>query len=413
MHHDVPSLRGQSRKGRFIGGGWFSPAPVGVELYAALGPTRDGVNGSYEIKPSHETDAPDLDGYPEANEDWQDEDDVQNRPEPLASTKGNHPQRFLKSEYLLEEGSVGGYVLSFEPKMSLIHQRQWQCYYRNGEIDKASPRSFLCRTPRGEFVNDFPCTNYPNDMGIAGELGSLLIGGLVAAMLYGVTTLQGRFRRNVQTYVYYMHYSEDASAVKFLVGAVWSFPASLLVNVLFNLTGAIRDIDDIQFVLVGRSGWWLLQSGSLWVWHGLVNKEASVMKQIRWLSDYLLKVTSVRVDNSPLTTLASTKRILATLVVYAINRCILVLLVALAEFATTIELQTSLNTRQYLRSQDSTAARGSNEGIHVVHFQNMSEGLKRSKEEEGHGDMHEAATIDITADPELENATASQTQEEV
>lgn len=50
-------------------------------------------------------------------------------------------------------------------------------------------------------------------MGIAGELGSLLIGGLVAAMLYGVTTLQ--------TYVYYMHYSEDASAVKFLVGAVW------------------------------------------------------------------------------------------------------------------------------------------------------------------------------------------------
>ncbi|KAI6021795.1 hypothetical protein BKA83DRAFT_4287630 [Pisolithus microcarpus] len=75
-------------------------------------------------------------------------------------------------------------------------------------------------------------------------------------MLYGVTTLQ--------TYVYYMHYSEDASTVKFLVGAVWildtlhvafmchilyyylitnygvltsleydvwSFPASLLVNV--------------------------------------------------------------------------------------------------------------------------------------------------------------------------------------
>ncbi|KAI6006971.1 hypothetical protein EDD15DRAFT_2190621 [Pisolithus albus] len=110
------------------------------------------------------------------------------------------------------------------------------------------------------FVNDFPCTNYPNDMGIAGELGSLLIGGLVAAMLYGVTTLQGRFRRNVQTYVYYVHYSEDASAVKFLVGAVWSLPASLLVNVPFNITGAIRDIDDIQFVPVGRSGWWLPQS---------------------------------------------------------------------------------------------------------------------------------------------------------
>ncbi|KIK13562.1 hypothetical protein PISMIDRAFT_688574, partial [Pisolithus microcarpus 441] len=32
-------------------------------------------------------------------------------------------------------------------------------------------------------------------------------------MLYGVTILQ--------TYMYFMHYSEDASATKFLVVAVW------------------------------------------------------------------------------------------------------------------------------------------------------------------------------------------------
>ncbi|KAI6159107.1 hypothetical protein EDD17DRAFT_1615590, partial [Pisolithus thermaeus] len=37
--------------------------------------------------------------------------------------------------------------------------------------------------------------------------------------LYGVATLQGRFRRN--TYVYYLHDSEDALTIKFLVAAVW------------------------------------------------------------------------------------------------------------------------------------------------------------------------------------------------
>ncbi|KAI6158166.1 hypothetical protein BKA82DRAFT_996587 [Pisolithus tinctorius] len=76
-------------------------------------------------------------------------------------------------------------------------------------------------------------------------------------MLYGITTLQ--------TYMYYMHYSEDSSAIRVIVAAtwildtlhvsfmchmlyyylttnygnlmsleyiVWSFPASLLVNLL-------------------------------------------------------------------------------------------------------------------------------------------------------------------------------------
>ncbi|KAI6006494.1 hypothetical protein F5J12DRAFT_95488 [Pisolithus orientalis] len=93
-------------------------------------------------------------------------------------------------------------------------------------------------------------------MGIPGGFGSTLVCGSVSAMLYGTMTLQG-------TYVYYMHYSEDVSAMKFLVATlwvldtlhvsfmshmlyhyliinygvpttleyiVWSFPASLLVN---------------------------------------------------------------------------------------------------------------------------------------------------------------------------------------
>ncbi|KAI6163247.1 hypothetical protein EDD17DRAFT_1572162 [Pisolithus thermaeus] len=50
-------------------------------------------------------------------------------------------------------------------------------------------------------------------MGIPGGFGSFLIAGLTSAMLYGITTLQ--------TYVYYMHYPEDAAIIKFLVAAIW------------------------------------------------------------------------------------------------------------------------------------------------------------------------------------------------
>ncbi|KAI6158510.1 hypothetical protein EDD17DRAFT_1621738 [Pisolithus thermaeus] len=44
---------------------------------------------------------------------------------------------------------------------------------------------------------------------------------MASAMLYGITTLQGRFIQN--TYVYYMHYSEDTSVIKLTVAAIWLF----------------------------------------------------------------------------------------------------------------------------------------------------------------------------------------------
>ncbi|KAI6102920.1 hypothetical protein F5141DRAFT_1133767, partial [Pisolithus sp. B1] len=53
-------------------------------------------------------------------------------------------------------------------------------------------------------------------------------------MLYGITTLQ--------TYVYYMHYSEDASITKSIVAAIWifdtlhvSFMCHMLYYYLVNL----------------------------------------------------------------------------------------------------------------------------------------------------------------------------------
>ncbi|KAI6006509.1 hypothetical protein F5J12DRAFT_831184 [Pisolithus orientalis] len=58
-------------------------------------------------------------------------------------------------------------------------------------------------------------------MSIPGEFGVMLVGGLVSAMLYGITILQ--------TYVYYMHYSEDSSIMKFIVAAIWILDTSHLL----------------------------------------------------------------------------------------------------------------------------------------------------------------------------------------
>ncbi|KAI6104408.1 hypothetical protein F5141DRAFT_1293292 [Pisolithus sp. B1] len=343
-------------------------------------------------------------------------------------------------------------------------------------------------------------------------LGFVLIGRLVAAILYGVTTLQ--------TSVYYMHFSGDTSTIKFFVGAiwildtlhaafmchtlyyylitnygvptsleydVWSFPASLLVNLFVVIAVQCFFAHKIYYLCRPRAKWLITApivntftlegnvsssdmaaidpnfASSLWVWHGfvlffhhdsrlikmqrwpfyctstfatlptemliflcsLVNEEASVIRQIRfyaatpfaatlWHSLCLLKMTSVRVDGSYPTTPLSTKRLLTMLIIYAVNRCLLVLIVALAEFVTTVELQNawstgldftigklyansllaSLNTRQHLRSRGSTTKL--NEGIHVVHFTNMpklSEGIKGSQDGERRVDVHEGAVM--------------------
>ncbi|KAI6003044.1 hypothetical protein EDD15DRAFT_1454848 [Pisolithus albus] len=74
--------------------------------------------------------------------------------------------------------------------------------------------------------------------------GATLIGGLVSAMLYGITTLQ--------TYVYYMHYSEDDSTTKFIVAIVWvmdtlhvSFTCHMLYYYLITNYGALMSLEYI------------------------------------------------------------------------------------------------------------------------------------------------------------------------
>ncbi|KAI6158135.1 hypothetical protein BKA82DRAFT_996529 [Pisolithus tinctorius] len=257
-------------------------------------------------------------------------------------------------------------------------------------------------------------------MGIPGGFGSALIGGLVSAMLYGIATLQ--------TYVYYMQYPEDASATKFLVAAiwildtlhvlfmchmlyyylitnygipasleyiVWSFQASVLVHVLVVAVVQCFFVYQIYYLCRPQVKWWVttpimllilgqIGFGIAAVVLELVIHKTSALTQISFyvltpafaiivLTEVLITVSlcvlfySSRSDSA----FPSTKRLLNTLIIYAVNRCVLTLLVAIGELTVAFEQQdawimaldlvvqglypnsllASLNTRQYLRSQ--------------------------------------------------------------
>ncbi|KAI6104413.1 hypothetical protein F5141DRAFT_191380 [Pisolithus sp. B1] len=141
-------------------------------------------------------------------------------------------------------------------------------------------------------------------------------------------------------------------------------------------------------------------------------------------------------DSGTRSTFSSTKRLVTTLVIYAVNRCLLVSVVSLAEFVTIVELQAawsmgmdlmkgklyansllaSLNTRQHLRPQGSMTTTELSEDIYTVHLTNtpkFSEGIKSSKDGERHVDVHEGAVINITADLALDKTTALRGEGEV
>ncbi|KAI6006513.1 hypothetical protein F5J12DRAFT_97560 [Pisolithus orientalis] len=129
-------------------------------------------------------------------------------------------------------------------------------------------------------------------------------------------------------------------------------------------------------------------------------------------------------DSGSCSVFPRTKRLLNTLIIYAVNRCLLILLVALAESVATIKVQNtwstaldftmgklysnsllaSLNTRQYLRSQElgTTQSDERVDAVHLTNLQNLSEGVERSNEGEKHIEAHEVMVIDITADSALD-----------
>ncbi|KAI6122026.1 hypothetical protein F5141DRAFT_1201461 [Pisolithus sp. B1] len=367
-------------------------------------------------------------------------------------------------------------------------------------------------------------------MAIPGGFGSTLIGGLISAMGVLIAVFsQVLYLLVMQTYVYYMHYSDDASAIRFLVTSIWildtlrfslvchflyyylitnyGIPTSLLNMIWFIhiSTSKLLLADKILQVIAGiNSGacncgycssmllrapnilplspsgevvgdyphcehislswqspcamtrsWKMLSllagtgfsiglffssimtnlysdqeaEGVILVF---IDNETSLSPQISFyvgtpalviviIAEILITVSlcTLFCDNSSRSTFPRTKRLLNTLIIYAVNRCLLTLLFAIAELAANVNHQNawtiafdfvgqglypnsllaSLNARQYLRAQASSTI--TDLRISVVDLGRLSK-LKGNVEssEDGTGPFREAF-IDITADPSL------------
>ncbi|KAI6104237.1 hypothetical protein F5141DRAFT_1204124 [Pisolithus sp. B1] len=325
-------------------------------------------------------------------------------------------------------------------------------------------------------------------------IGSVLLEGLVSALY---------------TYLYFMHYSEDASTMKFLVFAiwildtlhvsfichvlyyylitnygvptsleylVWSLPASLVVNVRSILLQNYLslDLNVLQALVIAAAQcffahkiYYLCRPQVRWLVTApiilltlilfgfgieiavliFVNNAISALLNIRVdlsIKILLYQLTShcsqsyatvpfvaTRVLDEVLITLSlcillyekgsrsafpRTKHLMNTLVIYAVNRCFLTLLFAIAECVTIVgneytwamgfefnigklyanSLLASLNTRQYLRSQVSGS--GPDLAVKTVHFGNTPN-LSGDKEILTDGKRHlhvrEMAIIDV------------------
>ncbi|KAI6134453.1 hypothetical protein EDD17DRAFT_1882084 [Pisolithus thermaeus] len=354
-------------------------------------------------------------------------------------------------------------------------------------------------------------------MGLPSGFGSILFEGLVSAMLYGITTLQ--------TYMYFMHYSEDASTTKFLVIAIWildTLHISFICHVLYYYLITNYAIPtSLEYIVAPSvaSGEFVcgccspMASGCL-LWadphnpnaasffaykiyylcrsqvgrlvtvpiilflltHFAFGVEAEVVVLVFANNEfsYLPKIKVVLLtqelpynlthysqfsalipcatalvlvevlitlslcillyDSGSHSAFPRTKCLLNTLIIYAVNRCLLTLLVVLAELVTLVDNQdawamgidfnigklyvnsllASLNTREYFRSQISGLK--PDLAINAVHFGNLPK-LSGDKEIPKGGKRHlevrEVAAMAVAAVPSLDRSIGLQKNREV
>lgn len=278
-----------------------------------------------------------------------------------------------------------------------------------------------------------------NDMGIPGGFGSILIAGLISSMLYGITTLQ--------TYLYYMHYSEDSLLVKLLVAAiwlldslhvsfmcymlyyylvinygvpsaldyiVWSYQITVLMNLLVIFGVQSFFAHKIHYLYRRQVRWYVtvpiivlvvahMGFGLTTVVVTAIHNKTSMLTESWYygvtpsvgtvvLAEILITVSLCLLlyDNGLHSAVPRTKRILNTLIIYAANRCLLTLIVAIAELSVNADQQAawtmglnfiigklyansllaSLNTRQHLRSQGSSPQ--TDRRVNTIHLTNLS-----------------------------------------
>ncbi|KIK28346.1 hypothetical protein PISMIDRAFT_674077 [Pisolithus microcarpus 441] len=309
-------------------------------------------------------------------------------------------------------------------------------------------------------------------MAIPDGFGSALMGGLVSTLLYGIT--------NLQIYLYFMHY-EDGLAMKVLVSVIWildtlhisfvchilyyylitnygvptsldyiiwSLPASVLVNVFvvsivqcFFARQIYRRMSyknqkgtgsqQILFVLA-QFGF-----GIETVILEFINRNASVQTQITYydvtpawativVAEVLITVSLCVLlydSNSRSVLFPRTKRLVNTLIIYAVNRCLLTSLVAIADLVIAIEVQdtwsigldfvigklyansllASLNSRERVRSQGACTVSDLRIGaVHLTTLPTLSGQIETSREEVRQSGRPEVAVIDNTTNLALD-----------
>ncbi|KAG1847202.1 hypothetical protein DFJ58DRAFT_798423 [Suillus subalutaceus] len=286
--------------------------------------------------------------------------------------------------------------------------------------------------------------------------GAGFIGGMVAAILYGITTLQ--------TYLYYVYYPRDTDGLKVLVASIWvidTLHVSLMCHALYYyLVTSFGDPDNLAigvwslFISLGlnllmavlvqtyfafricyltRSNirWWLTSFLMLVVLahfaFGLetvilmfIKKEFSALSEITLYAATPFAITAVLSDvfiacslcillhgnRSPV---IETNTLVNTLIIYAINRCLLTSVVAVAEvIAFAIipgslwfiaidfvigklyanSLLASLNSRSALRGRDHTRDDGTSFRVNTINLT----GLQSSSDRDSSGGTQSKTT---------------------
>ncbi|KAI6021800.1 hypothetical protein PISMIDRAFT_678286 [Pisolithus microcarpus 441] len=303
-------------------------------------------------------------------------------------------------------------------------------------------------------------------------------------MVYGITTLQ--------TYVYYMHYSEDSLILKLLVAAVWvldtvhvSFMIHALYYYLIATYGVPTSLEYIIWTLPGSDlmnvfivfgvqcffahqiyclcrpqvRWWVTAPIMVLVLAQLgfgaesdimeiIHHDASIVPQILYygvtpavatiaLAEIMITVSLcvLLYDRGSSSPIARTKRLLNTLIIYAINRCLLTSVVVIVDLVTAVDINVdiwsmglsfivgklyansllaSLNSREHLRSKSADSVSDPRNG--TVHFANLTKFVgeaESSADGTRSSDVSEVIANNASTAFALEKTAASRTEGEV
>ncbi|KAI6106786.1 hypothetical protein EV401DRAFT_1892410 [Pisolithus croceorrhizus] len=303
-------------------------------------------------------------------------------------------------------------------------------------------------------------------MGIPDGFGFTFIGGLVSTI--------SLFPAKV-VYVYYMHYSEDTFTIKMPVAAIWTldtlhvsfdhqlrhsdkFELYYLVRILFHYkplpNGEVMQVSTsigsdefcrpqlkwlvtapIMLFVLAQFG---LGMGILILVVRLIDHRSGILKQITYydmtpawviiiVAEVLITVSLCVVSNSSSSgpMFSRTKRLLNTLIIYAVNRCLLTFnqyliqafrcgLVAIADLVVTNEIKDTWTVGlDFVLGQCAP----SDLRISTIRFADPPEpprDVESSKDGASRFDVHKVAVIDVsTTNPALDKTTASRKEAEV